>query len=139
MKERRLLKLATLLEKNARTKKGICFDMGIWGEVEDPKKPLSCGTRACAMGLAGLSGAFKRQGLKCKIKTNGGFSSISIGFGRRWDEINAAQRLFEITGAQANYLFVSHMHLDEAMGAAGERSAAKRIRRFVASSGKTPP
>lgn len=128
MNKRRLLKLAGLLEANAKNKKGVRFNLTTWGFVEDEEQPISCGTTACAMGLAAVSGAFARQGLKCRIRYGG----IDIGFGRRWDPMIAARRLFEIDDHEASRLFISTGGLCAITGAAGELAVAKRIRDFVA-------
>lgn len=135
MQKRRLLKLADLLEKDAKNKKGIKFDMTDWGTMFDVKKPLSCDTRACAMGLAALSGAFKRQGLTYGFVMSGdehdvGCTRINFEYkGRRTNGFSAAERLFEISMREAEYLF-SPGNFDD-RGGKGEREAAKRIRDFV--------
>jgi hypothetical protein len=128
MNKRRLLKLADLLEKDAKNKKGIFFDLSVWGWVGNEEEPLSCGTTACAMGLAAISGAFKRQGLRCRFDEGGG---IRIGFGRRWDALLAARRLFGITDSEARQLFLYSGDIAKIRGAAGERAVARRIRDFV--------
>lgn len=77
--KRRLLKLRTLLLADARRKKGIKFDLGSWAKPADrtlpftrsDPVPLDCGTKACAVGLACISGAFKRSGLTYKILGHG--------------------------------------------------------------------
>jgi hypothetical protein len=126
----RLLKLAKLLEDDAKRKKGICFDLGTWGRIKDTEKPLSCGTTACAMGLAALSGAFKRQGLKWK--TRGTNCIIDIGYGNTWNPMIAAAHLFGIELYQVNYLFIRTWGMSMCVGAEGERAVAARIRKFVA-------
>lgn len=128
MNKRRLLKLADLLEADAKNKKGIRFDMGTWGEVNDEAKPLSCGTTACAMGLAALSGIFKRAGVGYYITRGGGLLITMNGGG---DAVGAAQDLFSISHAEAVYLFTE----SEEVGAKGERAIAARIRRFVKEGG----
>lgn len=134
MNNDRLLKLADLLEADAKNKKGIKFDFLNWGLVADTDKPMSCGTRACAMGLAALSGAFKRQGLTCRVKSTG---AIVISHSGTSSPIRAAARLFNIKEFEAVYLFASSWELPEVSGAAAERAVAKRIRKFVA--GKASP
>lgn len=124
MNKRRLLKLADLLEADAKNKNGIKFDMGLWGQVGDLKKPLSCGTTACAMGLAALSGEFKRAGLSYKLAGR----QLLIRFKGRGDSVQAAARLFDISHKDAEYLFI----WSGGTGAQGERRAAERVRSFVA-------
>jgi hypothetical protein len=130
MNKRRLLKLAELLETDAKNKKGIKFDMSTWGEVDNPDKPISCGTSACAMGLAAMSGAFKRAGLGYKID---GFGSLTVNMNGKGDGIYSAEKLFDITSDEAEFLFI----WTEGEGAKGERAVAKLIRNFVA--GKVGP
>lgn len=128
MHKRRLLKLADLLEADAKNKKGIRFDLLSWGHVNDPDEVLSCDTTACAMGLAAVSGVFRRQGLKCRIRKG----VINIGFGRSWDAMKATQRIFQITRDDTHDLFITAWNLPAISGAEGERAVAKRIRDFVA-------
>jgi hypothetical protein len=135
MNKRRLLKLADLLEADAKNKKGIRFNMGDWGTAPMGEEPaVSCGTTACAMGLAVASGAFKRAGL-----TNGAFTTNwivpkvgkEVGF-------KAAEVLFDIDIGASYFLFDPCRYpTDKRTGATGERYVAKRIRDFVA--GKVSP
>lgn len=129
---RNILKLADLLMADARRKRGIKFDMGDWGSVENLEKPLSCGTTACAMGLAALSGAFKRQGLTAYISGRGSVYPMWKGNLRTsFDWLAIAERLFGIAERTANVLFTpgSLPGLEE--GAAAERLKAKQLRELV--------
>lgn len=128
MNKRRLLKLADLLEADAKNKKGIRFNMGNWGYVSDKTEPLSCGTSACAMGLAGLSGAFKRAGLETSTM-NGG-----VRFQWRGAPMNGfdvAVHLFDIHIDDADILFSPTGTEGRNVGAAAERAKAQQIRKFV--------
>lgn len=127
MKKERLLKLADLLEADAKNKTGLRFDMGNWGTITDPTKPVSCGTTACAMGLAALSGAFKRAGLGYRISGE----QLLITMHDRVDAMEAAEKLFGISYEEAEYLFID----TAGEGARGERAVAKQIRKFVARGG----
>ena len=127
MNKLRLLKLADLLEADAKNKKGIQFDMTDWGTVSDHKKPLSCGTQACAMGLAALSGAFKRAGLEAKID-EGGYLRFKWK-GRHVKGFDAGRHLFDIDEYESDMLF--GLHGGETEGSKVERAKAKQIRRFV--------
>lgn len=127
MNKRRLLKLADLLEADAKNKKGIKFEMMTFGYVTDKTKPLSCGTQACAMGLAALSGAFKRDGLDARIERSG-FVSI-LWNGRKTDGFKAAEYLFDISDPESATLFLPTGGQHD--GAGTERAKAKQIRKFV--------
>jgi len=154
---KRLLKLADLLEKNAANKKGAKFAMEIWGRTDQeyatveemPKRiEINCHTTACAMGLAALSGVFKKQGLDYKLKAepysywNEDAADYATYYkhdfeftlgGKPMDGHKAAVRFFQITHDEAHELFVPfHSAYAHASGASGERKVAKRIRDFVA-------
>jgi hypothetical protein len=124
MNKRRLLKLAELLEADAKNPAGIKFDMGEWGWISDPENPVSCGTTACAMGLAALSGAFKRTGLKYEMP---GYFRMEITMPGARDGIASAMKLFEISRAEAEYLFADQAGI----GRRGELKEARCIRKFV--------
>jgi hypothetical protein len=136
LQKRRLLKLAALLQADAKNKKGIRFDIGnvgrnVNGEDFNPKEvvPLDCGTSACAMGLASISGAFKKQGLSYKVE---GYDIWNTFNGKLIDFDLAARRLFGITREQAYYLFAPWTYpLGKRKGAAAEREVVRRIKRVV--------
>jgi hypothetical protein len=131
----RLLKLAELLEADAANPVGIQFDLGVWGEADsDQPVSLSCGTQACAMGLAVLSGAFEQYGLLNganvpyliipEMVAIPGFTN-PVGFA-------AAERLFGILYDDAVRLFSPDYYAGVTVGAEGELVVASRIREFVA-------
>lgn len=137
---KRLLQLADLLEKDASNKKGMKFDMGSWGEITGDHtldNPLSCGTQACAMGLAALSGVFKRAGLGYELrKIDSEYYSVEIFFRQRGRKLivggtSSASRLFGIPQDHANWLFTDWPE-NCREGARGERIMAKRLRDYVA-------
>ena len=133
MNKRRLLKLADLLEANAKNPKGARFNLKRWGVVTDTRNPVSCGTTACAMGLAVASGAFKSAGLKSNFNDGDLYPRHNgkSGFG-------AATSLFDISYIDANHLFCPDCYpINKLEGANAERYVAKRIRDFVA--GKVGP
>jgi hypothetical protein len=134
MNKRRLLKLADLLEADAKNKNSIKFDLHDWGNARDDKElALNCGTTACAMGLAVLSGAFKRAGL-----TNGGSKYFILPEHGDHLGFDAAASLFDIRLNEAEFLFAQGKYASiYQKGAVGERAVAKRIRQFVA--GKAHP
>lgn len=136
MNKRRLLKLADLLEADAKNEKGIQFDIGTWGETNTAKVGMNCGTKACAMGLAALSGAFKRAGLTFKTHRYGDVLEIDVmckgDFG-----LGAASNLFDIEYSEAETLFTPSAYPGRETGTVGELAVAARIREFVA--GKLAP
>jgi hypothetical protein len=141
MNKERLLKLADLLEADAANPIGLKFDLGVWGTTEPddfhddappaPPVSISCGTSACAMGLAVLSGAFADAGL-----FNGSFSKSRIVPEMRASGacgFDAAAELFDIDETSANHLFDAACYpRGKRTGAEGERDVAARIREFVA-------
>lgn len=141
MNKRRLLKLADLLEADAKRKRGVQFDLGTWGEFDSGEPAVSCNTTACAMGLAALSGAFARQGLGYRTRKPYGpdeeGGSIDITFKGAGDDMKATVALFGIHYAEAAWLFTPDAYDDETTGAKAERMVAKRIRDFV--NGKARP
>jgi hypothetical protein len=142
MNKRRLLKLAALLIADAKNKKGSRFDLESWASNMDGNrmpqpskfKVLDCNTSACAVGLACLSGAFKRSGLSWRSHKEDN-NIIPIFKGQ--EGFGAVEEFFGIDFQEAEWLFVVHSYDGPTMGAAGERAVANRIRRFVA--GKESP
>lgn len=139
MKKQRLLKLAALLEADAKNRKGLKFDLGTWGESQkDTPVAVACHTTACAMGLAALSGAFARQGLTYKVsKVSEGDKFLAL---RQYINIRhgdfvddeAAASLFGIEMHEAVWLFLPEYYKGTTKGREGELKVAKRIRDFVA-------
>lgn len=139
MHAERLLKLADLLEADAKNERGVKFDLSTWGYVIDAdgtEKPTSikvdCGTSACAIGLACISGAFKADGLTYRIlpKARAGGNNIEPRCGKLRD-FEAVTYFFDITTSEAFRLFLDSSY-DEWRGSKGELKVAKRIRDFVA-------
>jgi hypothetical protein len=149
MKKKRLLKLAKLLREDAANKKGARFDLCRWAAPaytdffpEEPTElpKIDCNTSACAMGLAVLSGAFKRAGLGALYyERSSGIAMepvINDKDGREHSGFDAAQVLFGITFHEANYLFGPVFYpLGKRKEATGERYVAKRIECFVEEGG----
>lgn len=151
MNKRRLLKLADLLDADAENKKGIKFDLsiiakpaipgeevdGFSGDFSRGQKPTyDCGTAACAIGLAIVSGAFKREGFKYYISRNNGLQpkyNDSFGFGA------AERKFFDLSEAESHFLFLPRSYAGNTpKGAHGERRVAKRIRNFANGKIKVP-
>lgn len=143
MNKRRLLKLAGLLEADAKNPNGVKFNLALFGEdLTKGAKPLGahCGTTACAMGLAALSGAFKRQGLTYEVEhyVNCDLPSDIVVICNGARHLEAAEKLFGIDYDTAEWLFTPEHYTNKpTKGATGERAVAKRIRDFVA--GKATP
>lgn len=131
-----LLKLADLLEADAKNKRGVKFDLYTWGHFRTskvPKNPVTCGTTACAMGLAAISGKFSSDGLRYKKSDE---RHIYISFRNQIGGIDSAVALFGISNEQAQFLFLPRSYEGGSRrGAAGERRVAKRIRELVAANG----
>lgn len=141
MNKRRLLKLADMLEADAKNKKGIRFDISTvaakadneglrgWREFAEGETPaLNCGTVACAMGLAAISGAFKRAGMSYHINRSG----LYVTFNGDWDFYAAGRGVFGLTDDEIDWLFMpSGYDGPTPKGADGERVVAKRLRDFV--------
>jgi len=153
MNKRRLLKLADLLEADAKNKTGIKFDLGLiarkaptadrpYHEDFSPREPIpvDCGTAACAVGLACISGAFAKSGLSYSIsRDNGLMPKYRRPDGKTFSQwTSATTAFFGITPDECQFLFTQWRYpVGKTTGAIGERYVAKRIRNFVA--GKVAP
>ena len=160
MKSDLLLKLADMLEADAVKKDGIKFNMNCVVEfpelendeeelarlypVGQPTIAMSCGTSACAMGLAMLSGEFPELSywVSHDFRADGSLERVQVYptiNGTRMHYDAAAVDLFEIDHHQSHFLFSPAYYGDEqpTTGAEGERFVAQRIRDFVASNGET--
>lgn len=131
----RLITLSELLEIDAATETGIRFDFNSWGHV-DADNPMSCGTDACAFGLAAISGVFRKQGLRYKIPNGCMGATIEIGLkqsnGRiAWSPADAGTKLFYISDYDFSHLFAGEQGLSCATGAVAEIEVAHRIRDYV--------
>lgn len=140
----RLLKLANLLEADAKNKKGVKFDLEYWGgipsldhNVKPPEIRADCSTAACAVGLACISGAFKRSGLTYTIGAKARYygNNIKPVYGSL-TEFAAAQAFFSIQRDDFSHLFSSTCYT-QTEGAVAERAVAKRIRAFVKERGNS--
>lgn len=145
MNKRRLLKLADLLKTNAKNRKGAKFDLNRWGKVSSDDDLMSCGTTACAAGLAAISGAFKRSGLGYKLvpRFDSGYNITITLNGKcrdhsgRVGSYHSIQEFFALSEDEADFIFLKTSYEWSTKGAEGERAVAKRIRDFV--SGKVAP
>lgn len=124
----RLTKLRELLLLDARRKRGIKFDMSTFGIVKDGGAPgMDCGTRACALGLAALSGQFR--GLSLSIDC---YSIARILWkGSYIGAFHAGELAFDIPDSLAWTLFTSGV-MKKSKGAAAERELAGLIKNILA-------
>ena len=128
MKTDLLLKLADLLEADANNPHGVRFNLGTWITTSKGAAPeMSCGTQACAMGLAAISGIFKDEGLTY----DHGDVQLITSHGLRYSGFFAAARLFKIDVTAAIKLFSPDAY-DVRHGIKAELAVAERIRKGVA-------
>jgi|SRR5882724_3271763 len=145
MRTDRLLKLANLLETDATNPQGVKFDLNGWAKPaymswsteedfydrQTETVPVNCGTSACALGLAAISGIFKDEGFSFTISPIGilvpFFKDVTtMGF-------DAAEEFFEITTHQSYQIFDPNYYPEaEKTGSIGELAVAARIRTLVA-------
>lgn len=133
MNKRRLLKLADLLEADAKKKNGIRFDLNAVAKRSDGGQvgrgdvlALDCGTTACAIGLWGICGKFPGVTSVVDPCSNQVWPVYKKKEGR-----TAAELYFGINICVSEWLFLSQYYDGPTSGAAGERAVAKRIRDFV--------
>lgn len=134
MNKRRLLKLADLLDENAKNKKGIRYNHGRWGTIANENEPVSCGTQACALGLAAISGAFRRNGLGYKVNDTG-WVSFTIDKAPH-NPLYAANKIFDVDERLYDRIFVNPPRNTKGVlvevGAQAEKAVARNIRKIVA-------
>lgn len=160
MNKARLMRLVKLLRKDAANKKGIKFNLTFWAgpSTPDPSPnkaigdhrwakapvdpvPLNCNTSACAMGLAVLSGEFKKEGLYATYADTWNGTVMDPAFKPRgatmtYTGFTAAEELFGLNDDQAQYLFSPVLYRKKFLrGAKGERYVANRIAKFVRDGG----
>jgi hypothetical protein len=147
-----LLKLADLLEEDAKNKKGIKFNLEVVCEpadldlnTDDPSAlgfgkdgpTLDCKTAACAMGLAAISGRFKNLGYELNGDKDGNYYNIEVIYEKtKGDKYtgfdSAAEAMFDIPIDDVQYLFVADYYDTKYVrGRKGELAVAKRIREYV--------
>jgi len=150
MKKDLLTILMVELMKNAANPEGAKFDLRHWYDSIDGKKPISCGTTACAFGLAALIPAFKKLGLKhdnfvpyilvAKLPKGLDKNLYKQGGKFRLEALRAASVFFGITPAQAGSLFLDcNYSTQDWRGARGERAVAARIGALLAGVDITSP
>lgn len=132
MDNERLLRLADLLEADAARPDGVKFDLAhvvcVGQRPENGIVKVDCGTQACAMGLAAISGAFEDEGLGYRIGLLG-FDVTIYGEPREWSD--AASHVFGLATNEVDFLFTPCAYM-QTKGAEAERIVASRIRDMVA-------
>jgi len=156
MRKDLLLRLAAALEMDAANPTGIKFDIGTWAakdgynadadydtnipylfKSETETVPVDCGTVACAVGFAAISGIFKDEGLTYKLKSAEGAYYLTPYF-NGLDNFEAVGDFFEIDRWAVYHLFTGEGYEEKydnrrlPVGAEGELAVAKQIREFVA-------
>jgi hypothetical protein len=125
MKKQRLQYLAKKLIEDANNKKGIKFDLGSWVDDLNEKKPISCGTTACAFGFACFLPAFKKLGLKYDRKAKEPVFKGQYGF-------DAAKKFFDLELSQVMWLFSPYSYDREFRSESrGETAVADRIEMLI--------
>ena len=132
MNRERLKRLAMLLD-DYRDKNMPRFDLQSWGISETQRggflwlRQHTCGTAACAVGLACGSGVFSGEGLTYSSDKNGGLTPI-FGELEGW---NAVKSFFDVDQEQAVRLFAEHSYA-VTEGEAAAQAVAARIRQMIA-------
>lgn len=146
-----LTRQAALLRRDAANPTGVKFDLSSWAEpaVDSELRnkastyrsfwkgdvevvPVSCSTKACAFGLAAISGEFKAEGLTYHINYRGDLIPRIITLdGIIHSGFTAAEVLFGIEGDDAEYLFDPDCYEETPVGASGEIEVAQRIEHFI--------
>jgi hypothetical protein len=132
MNRERLKRLAMLLD-DYRDQNMPRFDLQNWGISETQRggflwlRQNTCGTAACAVGLACRSGVFSVEGLTYSSDKNGGLTPI-FGELEGW---NAVKSFFDVDQDQAVRLFAEHSYA-VTEGEAAAQAVAARIRQMIA-------
>ena len=123
----RLERLAKLLDQQTDACP-VKFDLSGWGEAKKVEENI-CGTQACAVGLACLSGEFDSDGLFFERGTFQNPSEIYPIFNGQssWGAVNS---FFGLTHAQSMHLF-DMCSYDNTRGASAAHEVAGRIRTMI--------
>lgn len=123
---RAVRKLAMMLRADADDESGVRFDYSEWGSVGDESRPMSCGTTACALGLAAVSGKFPGLGFVADGRRSINFT---------WQGVHvpaseAAKRAFGTTDHQFGQLFLPSPG-EEIHGAVAELAVAAKLEAYA--------
>lgn len=128
----RLNRLAGLLDAYRHNPGKTEFDLSGWSTRKTRRggflwmQAVECGTAACAVGLACLSGEFSHDGLSA-VKYQDGTILPIYGEASNWD---AVQGFFGLSQRQALYLFDENSY-DVRQGQLAAAAVAARIRALV--------
>ena len=135
MDNERLARLAGLLDDYADglVNIGREFDLQDWGHEGETYrggflwlKKIECGSAACAVGLACLSGVFRNEGLEAERYADGGIVPV-FGPLQEWDAVRA---FFGLNQEQSYYLFLGTSY-PVSTGVVAARAVATRIRSML--------
>jgi hypothetical protein len=149
MRKDLLLKLADLLEQDANNPTGISFNLRSWGrpeslddstfddKVKTQTVPVSCGTSACAFGLAAISGIFKDEGLSYRMYLGLDQNLVPTfkNHGVTLEGFEAATAFFELPEESIiTYILFDPIYYptNKRTGKDAELEVARRIRKLVA-------
>ena len=127
-----LLQLADILEANANNEHGAKFDLCTIGTF-DPSEiapAMNCGTTACGMGIAALSGAFPRLGYTIKRFDDEAQIQCTID-GDECGYLGAAMTVFGLNVHEARILFDPQYSSRPNEGREGELALVSDIRTLV--------
>lgn len=145
MNKDRLTRMVDLLKRDAADPTGVKFDLGMWAAPAQrgatrwpsgdgaPPIAASCDTKACAFGLAAISGEFAKDGLTYMfgpVHADGTATLLPLFDGV--DCFDAAAAFFDITYSDATYLFDPECYEETPQKAEGELFVAQRISDFIA-------
>lgn len=136
-------RLVVLLLADAAKPDGAQFDMSVWskatGTAYRESYPINmtapikvdCGTQACALGLAAISGEFAKDGLSWEIYKywDGQTEGMLVPTFNGDREYNAGKEFFELTDVETAFLFDPATYpYNLTKGAKAETEVVNRIR-----------
>ena len=137
----RLQRLHDLLVADAHNPKGVQFNLRSWAKPASVSTFYSlgttvvtadCGTQACALGLAAISGAFKDDGLSYKFTEDGLLLPTFTKNNKVLYQFVAGANLFDIREATATILFDPFSYDETNLtGATAELVVAGRIAQLI--------
>lgn len=134
----RLLTLAKFLREKVPAEQ---FNMEAWceaGDDTDVKAVGDCGTAGCALGWAMAVPAFKELGLRAGFRHSIGTIYLSTvdgdGTAVTYHDLQAGQELFDLSRAQAKFLFMPNSYPWQ-RGPVRPEDVAGRIERLVQANG----